>query len=128
MIAGLAIYDTMQMIKSEVITVNVGLAASMASFLLSAGARGRRFALPHSRTMIHQPMGGAEGQVEDIRSEASQILRIRNNIMKQYSSMTGKTIEQIKKDLNRDNFMTAKEALDYGLIDQIVKPNDKLIL
>jgi ATP-dependent Clp protease, protease subunit len=124
-ISGLAIYDTIQHIRSEVITVNLGLAASMASFLLCAGARGRRFALPHSRVMIHQPMGGAQGQAEDIRVEASQIMRIRNNIVKMYSMMTGQTTDQITLDLDRDNFMSAEEALKYGIIDEIVQPNDE---
>ena len=100
-ISGLAIYDTIQHIRSEVVTVNLGLAASMASFLLCAGSRGRRFALPHSRIMIHQPMGGAQGQAEDIRVEASQIMRIRNNLVKMYSLMTGQTTEQIVLDLDR---------------------------
>lgn len=100
-ISGLAIYDTMQHIRSEVVTVNLGLAASMASFLLCAGSRGRRYALPHSRVMIHQPMGGAQGQAEDIRVEASQIMRIRNNIMKLYSVMTGQTTEQVVIDLGK---------------------------
>ena len=142
-ISGLAIYDTIQHIRSEVVTVNMGLAASMASFLLCAGSRGRRFALPHSRVMIHQPMGGAQGQAEDIRVEASQIMRIRNNIVKLYSVMTGQTPEQITLDLDRysayfmvvpfsyhhtllrDNFMSAEDALKYGLIDEIVQPNDE---
>lgn len=100
-ISGLAIYDTIQHIRSEVVTVNLGLAASMASFLLCSGSRGRRFALPHSRIMIHQPMGGAQGQAEDIRVEASQIMRIRNNIVKMYSMMTGQTTEQVALDLDR---------------------------
>ena len=126
-ISGLAIYDTIQHIKSEVVTVNLGLAASMASFLLCAGSRGRRFALPHSRVMIHQPMGGAQGQAEDIRVEASQIMRIRNNLVKMYSLMTGQTTEQIVIDLDRDNFMSAEEALAYGLIDKIVEPDDEKI-
>jgi len=107
--------------------VNLGLAASMASFLLCAGSRGRRFALPHSRVMIHQPMGGAQGQAEDIRVEASQIMRIRNNLVKMYSLMTGQTTEQIVLDLDRDNFMSAEDALKYGLIDQIVQPDDEKI-
>lgn len=106
-------------------TVNLGLAASMASFLLCAGSRGRRFALPHSRVMIHQPMGGAQGQAEDIRVEASQIMRIRNNLVKMYSLMTGQTQEQVIIDLDRDNFMSAEEALKYGLIDEIVQPDDE---
>jgi len=124
-ISGLAIYDTIQHIRSEVITVNLGLAASMASFLLCAGSRGRRFALPHSRVMIHQPMGGAQGQAEDIRVEASQIMRIRNNIVKMYSLMTGQTVDQVIIDLDRDNFMSAEEALKYGLIDEIVQPDSE---
>eukprot|EP01041_Mallomonas_annulata_P007686 gene7686-15733_t len=124
-ISGLAIYDTIQHIRSEVITVNLGLAASMASFLLCAGSRGRRFALPHSRVMIHQPMGGAQGQAEDIRVEASQIMRIRNNIVKMYSLMTGQTVDQVILDLDRDNFMSAEEALKYGLIDEIVQPDSE---
>lgn len=123
-ISGLAIYDTIQHIKSEVVTVNLGLAASMASFLLCAGSRGRRYALPSSRIMIHQPMGGAQGQAEDIKVEASQIMRIRNNIVKMYSLMTGQTVEQIVLDLDRDNFMSAQDALKYGLIDEIVEPTD----
>lgn len=126
-ISGLAIYDTIQHIRSEVVTVNLGLAASMASFLLCAGSRGRRYALPHSRVMIHQPMGGAQGQAEDIRVEASQIMRIRNNIVKMYSMMTGQTTDQIVLDLDRDNFMSAEDALKYGLIDEIVQPNDEKI-
>ena len=105
--------------------MNLGLAASMASFLLCAGSRGRRFALPHSRVMIHQPMGGAQGQAEDIRVEASQIMRIRNNLVKMYSLMTGQTQEQIVIDLDRDNFMSAEDALKYGLIDEIVQPDDE---
>jgi ATP-dependent Clp endopeptidase proteolytic subunit ClpP len=124
-ISGLAIYDTINHIKSEVVTVNLGIAASMASFLLCAGSRGRRFALPNSRVMIHQPMGGAQGQAEDIRVEASQIMRIRNNLVKMYSLMTGQTVEQIIIDLDRDNFLSAEEALAYGLIDEIVQPNDE---
>lgn len=124
-ISGLAIYDTIQHIKSEVVTVNLGLAASMASFLLCAGSRGRRYALPHSRTMIHQPMGGAQGQAEDIRVEAAQIMRIRNNIVKMYSMMTGQTVDQVTQDLDRDNFLSAEQALKYGLIDEIVMPNDE---
>ncbi len=100
-IAGLAIFDAIQHIKSEVVTVNLGLAASMASFLLASGSRGRRMALPHSRVMIHQPSGGAQGQAEDIRIEASQIMRIRNSIVQQYAIMTGQTTDRIMKDLDR---------------------------
>lgn len=120
-IAGLAIYDTMQHIKSEVVTINVGMAASMASFLLAAGAKGKRLALPHSRVMIHQPMGGAQGQAEDIKVEATQIMRIRDNIVKMYSMMSGRTQEEVTRALDRDNFMSAQQALEFGLIDQVIE-------
>jgi len=126
-ISGLAIYDCMQHIKSEVITINLGLAASMASFILAAGSKGKRLALPSSRTMIHQPMGGAQGQAEDIKVEAAQVMRIRDNLVKMYSMMTGQTTEQITRDLDRDNFMSADDAMKYGLIDRVLevaKEND----
>ena len=123
-IAGLALYDTIQHISSQVITVNIGMAASMASFILGAGERGKRIALPHSRVMIHQPMGGSEGQAEDIRVEAEQILKIKGTLVTMYSQMTGQTREQILKDLDRDNYMSAQQALDYGLIDKIVTSVD----
>eukprot|EP00968_Pinguiococcus_pyrenoidosus_P018677 scaffold1954_cov268-Pinguiococcus_pyrenoidosus.AAC.114 len=120
-VAGMAIYDTMQHIKSDVVTINVGISASMASFLLAAGAKGKRMALPHSRVMIHQPMGGAQGQAEDIKVEATQIMRIRDNLVKMYSMMTGQTQEQIVKDLDRDNFMSAQQAVDYGIVDKLIE-------
>mmetsp|Transcript_10659 Transcript_10659/g.19232 ORF Transcript_10659/g.19232 Transcript_10659/m.19232 type:complete len:265 (-) Transcript_10659:1392-2186(-) len=120
-IAGLAMYDTMRHIKSEIVTINVGLAASMASFLLGAGEKGKRLALPHSRTMIHQPMGGAQGQASDIKVEAEQILRIKKNLINEYSRMTGQSYDKLVKDLDRDNFMSAYEAKDYGLIDQVIE-------
>jgi len=119
-ISGLAIFDCMQHIKSEVITINLGLSASMASFILAAGSKGKRLALPSSRIMIHQPMGGAQGQAEDIKVEARQVMRIRDNLVKMYSMMTGQTQDQITKDLDRDNFMSAQEAADYGLIDRVL--------
>lgn len=119
-IAGMALYDCMHHIASEVITINVGLAASMASFILAGGSKGKRLALPSSRIMIHQPMGGAQGQAEDIKVEAAQIMRIRDNIVKMYSMMSGQTQEQITKDLDRDNFMSSHEALEYGLIDRVI--------
>jgi len=122
-ISGLAIYDAMQHIRSEVITINLGLAASMASFILAAGSKGKRLALPSSRIMIHQPMGGAQGQAEDIKVEAAQIMRIRDNICKMYSMMTGQTTEQITKDLDRDNFLSAAEGVEYGLIDRVLEYN-----
>jgi len=120
-ISGLAIFDAMQHIKSEVITINLGLAASMASFIMAAGSKGKRLALPSSRIMIHQPMGGAQGQAEDIKVEAAQIMRIRDNLVKMYSMMTGQTQEQITEDLDRDNFMGAQEAMEYGLIDRVLE-------
>ncbi|GAB0491814.1 hypothetical protein MMPV_003069 [Pyropia vietnamensis] len=120
-IAGLALFDTMKHIKSEIVTINVGLAASMASFLLAAGEPGKRLALPHSRVMIHQPMGGAQGQAADIKVEAEQILRIKKNLVAEYARMTGQTIETIIKDLNRDNFMSAEAAKEYGLIDMVIE-------
>jgi ATP-dependent Clp protease, protease subunit len=122
-ISGLAIYDCMQHIKSEVITINLGLAASMASFILAAGSKGKRLALPSSRTMIHQPMGGAQGQAQDIKVEAGQILRIRDNLVKMYSMMTGQTQDQVVKDLDRDNFMSAYQAMEYGLVDRVLDYN-----
>lgn len=124
-IAGLAIYDCINHIKSDVITINLGLAASMASFIMAAGTKGKRLALPNSRIMIHQPMGGAQGQAQDIKVEAAQIMRIRDNLVKMYSMMTGQTQERIIKDLDRDNFMSAQEALEYGLIDKVLEiPKD----
>jgi ATP-dependent Clp endopeptidase proteolytic subunit ClpP len=110
----------MQHIKSEVITINLGLAASMASFILAAGSKGKRLALPSSRIMIHQPMGGAQGQAEDIKVEAAQVMRVRDNLVKMYSMMTGQTQDQIVRDLDRDNFMSAEEAVRYGLVDRVL--------
>ncbi|KAK4531207.1 hypothetical protein CCYA_CCYA07G2064 [Cyanidiococcus yangmingshanensis] len=120
-VAGLAVYDTMRHIKSEVVTINVGLAASMSSFLLAAGEKGKRFALPHSRVMIHQPLGGAQGQASDLKVEAEQILRIRDALTHEYSKMTGKPYEKLIRDMSRDNFMSAHEALEYGLIDRVIE-------
>ena len=150
-IAGLALYDTMQHIGSEVLTINIGMAASMvrshapcsdllqphpvpqsngaappsqASFILGAGARGKRLALPKSRVMIHQPMGGSEGQAEDVRVEAEQIYKIKATLVTMYAEMTGQTREKIEKDLGHDNYMSAQEACDYGLIDKLVTSSD----
>jgi len=120
-IAGMALFDTMNHIKSKVVTINLGLAASMASFLLAGGEKGSRMALPNSRIMIHQPMGGAQGQAEDIKVEAAQIMRIKENLVRMYAQMTGQTQEQIILDLDRDNFMSAQQALEYGLIDQVIE-------
>ncbi|GMI26651.1 hypothetical protein TeGR_g14272, partial [Tetraparma gracilis] len=122
--AGLAMYDTMMHIKSEVVTINVGLAASMASFILSAGSPGKRLALPNSRVMIHQPMGGMQGQAADIKVEATQVLKIKENLVKMYASQTGQTEDQIVRDLDRDNFMSAAKAKEYGLIDQVIEVED----
>lgn len=120
--AGMAIYDTMQHIKSEVVTICVGLAASMGAFLLAAGNKGKRLALPHSRIMIHQPLGGtgSRRQATDIDIEARQILRVRQELNELMAHHTGQTIEQIEKDTDRDNFMSAEEAKAYGLIDRVI--------
>lgn len=119
--AGMAIYDTMQHIKSDVVTICVGLAASMGSFLLAAGAKGKRLALPHSRIMIHQPSGGTRGQASDIEIEAREILRIRRQLNQIYADRTGQTLEKIEKDMDRDYFMSAEEAREYGLIDRVIE-------
>jgi ATP-dependent Clp protease protease subunit len=119
--AGMAIYDTMQHIKSEVVTICVGLAASMGAFLLAAGTKGKRLALPHSRIMIHQPLGGTgRRQATDIEIEAKQILRVRQELNELMAFHSGKTIEQIERDTDRDNFMSAEEAKEYGLIDRVI--------
>jgi ATP-dependent Clp protease, protease subunit len=119
--AGMAIYDTMQHIKSEVVTICVGFAASMGAFLLTAGSKGKRLALPHSRIMIHQPLGGVgRRQATDIEIEAKQILRVRRELNDLMAYHTGKSIEQIEKDTDRDYFMSAQEAMEYGLIDRVI--------
>ncbi|GGG09898.1 ATP-dependent Clp endopeptidase proteolytic subunit ClpP [Paenibacillus aceti] len=118
--AGMAIYDTMQFIKSDVSTICVGLAASMGAFLLNAGAPGKRFALPNSEIMIHQPLGGAEGQATDIEIRARRILKMRDNLNKILAERTGKPLEQIERDTDRDNFMSAVEAMEYGLVDKVI--------
>lgn len=120
--AGLAIYDTIKHIKSEVVTICVGLAASMGAFLLSAGTPGKRIALPHARIMIHQPLGGTQGrrQATDIEIEANEILRIKKQLNELMAKHSGQTVEQIEKDTDRDNFMSAEEALKYGLIDKVI--------
>ncbi len=120
--AGMAIYDTMQHIKSEVVTICVGMAASMGAFLLAAGTKGKRSALPHSRIMIHQPMGGTgRRQATDIEIEAREILRIRQQLDEILAARTGQTVEKIKKDTDRDYFMSAQEAKEYGLIDRVIE-------
>ena len=122
--AGMAIYDTMQYIKCDVSTICIGMAASMGAFLLSAGAKGKRIALPHSEIMIHQPLGGAQGQASDIKIRAELILRTRDMLNKILSENTGRSIEEIERDTDRDNFMTAQQALEYGLIDRIITKHE----
>ena len=118
--AGLGIYDTMQFIKSDVATICTGMAASMAAVLLCAGAKGKRFALPHSRVMIHQPMGGAQGQASDIEIEAQEIMKIKRELYEIIAEHTGKDFDQVWKDCDRDHWMIASEAKEYGLIDQVL--------
>ena len=118
--SGMAIFDTMRYIKPAVHTMCVGQAASMGSFLLAAGEKGSRFALPHSRIMIHQPLGGFQGQASDIEIHAKEILRLRAELNGLLSELTGQPLEVINNDTDRDNFMTSKEAKDYGIIDQVV--------
>lgn len=117
---GLAIYDTMQYIKCDVSTICIGMAASMGAFLLAAGAKGKRFALPNSEIMIHQPSGGAQGQATDISIHANHILRTKKRLNQILAERTGQPIEVIERDTERDNFLSAQEALDYGLIDKVI--------
>ena len=118
--AGMAIYDTMNYIKCDVSTICIGMAASMGAFLLSSGAKGKRFALPNSEIMIHQPLGGAKGQATEILIAADHIKRTRENLNRILSENTGKPLEIIEKDTERDNFMTATEAMEYGLVDKVI--------
>ena len=124
--AGLAIYDTIQYVKSEVVTICVGLAASMGAFLLAAGTKGKRVALPHSRIMIHQPLGGtSRRQASDIEIEAREILRMKEMLNRALSDMSGQSFEKIEKDTDRDYFLSAEEAKEYGLIDRVIShPNE----
>ena len=124
--AGLAIYDTIQYVKSEVVTICVGLAASMGAFLLAAGTKGKRVALPHSRIMIHQPLGGtSRRQASDIEIEAREILRMKDMLNHSLADMSGQTFEKIEKDTDRDYFLSAQEAMEYGLIDRVIShPNE----
>lgn len=119
--AGLAIYDTMQYIKPDVVTVCIGMAASMGAVLLTGGAKGKRFSLPNAEIMIHQPLGGVEGQAADIKIHAEHIVAMRERLNKIIAKHTGKSLKQVEKDTDRDNFLTAQQALDYGLIDRIVE-------
>lgn len=118
--AGMGIYDTMNFIKSDVSTICVGMAASMAAFLLSSGTKGKRYALPNSEVMIHQPLGGAQGQATEIKIAAERILKLRDKLNKYLSNNTGKDLKTVEKDTDRDNFMSSEEALEYGLIDKIL--------
>ena len=119
--AGMAIYDTMQFIKPDISTLCVGMAASMGAFLLSAGAKGKRFALPNSTVLIHQPLGGFQGQASDIAIHAKYILSLRERLNRLFAQHTGKPVAQIERDTDRDNFLTADEALEYGLIDKVLR-------
>ncbi len=119
--AGMAIYDTMQYIKCDVSTICIGMAASMGAFLLASGAKGKRFALPNSEIMIHQPLGGMQGQATDIKIHADRIIKIKNTLNTILSERTGKSLEQITADTERDNFMTALEAKEYGLVDEVIE-------
>ena len=118
--AGMSIYDTMNDIKCDVSTICIGMAASMGAFLLSSGAKGKRFALPNSEIMIHQPLGGMQGQASDIKIHADHILKIRDKLNKILAEQTGKSLKTIEKDTERDNFMSAEEAQNYGLIDKVI--------
>lgn len=118
--SGMAIYDTMQYIKCDVSTICIGMAASMGAFLLSCGTKGKRFALPNSEIMIHQPLGGAQGQATDIKIHAERIIKIKHNLNNILAQNTGKDISIIERDTERDNFMSAQEAKDYGIIDKVI--------
>ena len=122
--SGMAIYDTMNYVKSSVSTICLGQAASMGAFLLSSGAKGRRFALPHARIMVHQPLGGAQGQASDIEIQAKEILRLRDVLNRILSENTGQPLERIAQDTDRDRYMTAAEALEYGLVDKVMNRSD----
>ncbi|MCI8588390.1 MAG: ATP-dependent Clp protease proteolytic subunit [Bacilli bacterium] len=123
--AGMAIYDTMHFVESNVSTICLGMAASMAAFLLSSGEKGKRFILPNGEVMIHQPLGGAQGQATEIKIAAEHILRLREKLNQMLSQNTGQNIETIEQDTERDNFMNSKEALEYGLVDKIIEKRHK---
>lgn len=122
--AGLAIFDTMQFVKPAVSTLCIGMAASMGAFLLAAGEKGKRFALPNSRVMIHQPLGGVQGQASDIEIHAREILKLRDTLNSILSERTGQPIETISRDTDRDNFMSAEDALEYGIVDRVLSSRD----
>ena len=119
--SGMAIYDTMNFIKSDVVTICLGIAASMGAFLLSCGTKGKRYILPNADVMIHQPLGGAEGQATDIKIASDRIINLRNRLNKILVSNTGKTLKQIERDTERDNYLNAEEAVKYGIVDKIIK-------
>lgn len=119
--SGMAIYDTMNFVKSDIVTICVGMTASMAAFLLSSGTKGKRYSLPNGEIMIHQPLGGVEGQATEIKIAAERILKSRNKLNKILSKNTKQALKKIEKDTERDNFMSAEEALNYGIIDKIIK-------
>ena len=123
--AGMAIFDTMNYIRPNVATICIGQAASMGAFLLSSGEKGKRYALPHARIMIHQPLGGAQGQATDIAIQAEEILRMKAELNAIIAKNTGQTVKRVEKDTDRDNFMSAKEAQEYGMIDEVLLKNDK---
>jgi ATP-dependent Clp protease protease subunit len=123
--SGMSIYDTMNYIKPDIVTICIGQAASMGAFLLSCGTKGKRYALPNSRIMIHQPLGGAQGQAADIIIQAQEIQRLKDVLNKILSKNTGKDIKKIEKDTDRDNFMSAQESLEYGLIDKVLEKSFK---
>jgi ATP-dependent Clp protease protease subunit len=123
--AGMAIYDTMNYIRPDVVTICIGQAASMGAFLLSSGQKGKRYALPHARIMIHQPLGGAQGQATDIAIQAEEILRMKKELNSILAKNTGQSVKTIEKDTDRDNFMSAKESCEYGLIDEVLIKNTK---
>ena len=123
--AGMAIFDTMNYIRPDVATICIGQAASMGAFLLSSGEKGKRYALPHARIMIHQPLGGAQGQATDIAIQAEEILRMKKELNTILANNTGQSVKQVEKDTDRDNFMSASEAQEYGMIDEVLIKNDK---
>jgi len=123
--AGMAIYDTMNFVKSDVSTICIGMAASMAAFLLSSGEKGKRYVLPNAEVMIHQPLGGAQGQATEIKIAAEHILKIRDKLNNLLAKNTGQKIETIQKDTERDNFMDSKESLEYGLVDKIIEKENR---
>ncbi len=122
--AGMAIFDTMNYIRPKVATICIGQAASMGAFLLSSGEKGKRYALPHARIMIHQPLGGAQGQASDIAIQAEEILRMKKELNSILAKNSGQSVKTIEKDTDRDNFLSAKEAMDYGLVDEVLVKND----